>query len=279
MRTFWHALLVVAAMFLMAVLKSLVTPPSTEQQLQPLIDASLSRIPAELLQYQRMQGSVRFHGENRSISDQQINAYLQEKIPELTDRMAPFSWYNKQRQHATMSASGEDHRHYFANGFLVGIRPFAVENNWTPLYVLAMRKTYQLDATQYHYTDIWQSSARAYVNLRGDCEDHALALADWLISEGMDARVVLGTVKDGGGHAWVVVFHEGQQFLLEATSKRRTKAWRHYPLVDFVDGYYPTHMFNRDTFWVLTDKTVQKNYADQAWQIRSTFTRNTSEDI
>ena len=59
----------------------------------------------------------------------------------------------------------------------------------TPLYTLAQRKRYQLDAKQYAgRSEVWQTSRQAFFYPRGDCEDHAIALADWLIEMGEDAR-------------------------------------------------------------------------------------------
>ena len=72
--------------------------------------------------------------------------------------------------------------------------------------------------------EIWQNSRQAYLHTRGDCEDHAIILADWLIALGHDARVVLGNHR-GGGHAWVVLFQDGREMILEATSKKANQGY------------------------------------------------------
>jgi len=96
-------------------------------------------------------------------------------------------------------ALGTDLEPYFVNGFLIGFMPFFTDNVWATMQTVSMRLKYQLDREQFHpYNDIWQTSKQAYSRLRGDCEDHAILLSDWLISLGYDARVVLGEYKNEG---------------------------------------------------------------------------------
>lgn len=56
--------------------------------------------------------------------------------------------------------------------------------------------------------DVWQTSQGAFLKGKGDCEDHAVILADPLIDIGLDARVVLGDYR-GRGHAWKItsIYH------------------------------------------------------------------------
>lgn len=171
-----------------------------------------------------------------------------------------------------MSARGIDWKHHFANSYLVGVRPFEAENNWLPLYTISSRKTYQLDSKQYNTEEMWQNSAQAYVALRGDCEDHAILLADWLISEGVDARVAVGRYKDGG-HAWVVAIQEGKEYLLEATDKRKHKSWNHYPLASLASDYHPKYMFNRTHFWVNKGSEYTTSYSGAQWEKSAEFTK------
>ncbi len=115
-----------------------------------------------------------------------------------------FTWQVRD-QPVTTIAPGLDRRHHFANAYLVGYVPFPEVEAWVPLAALAQRKRYQFDHEQYPGApELWQTSREAFFHPRGDCEDHALALADWLIGLGHDARVVIGTMR-GGGHAWVVL--------------------------------------------------------------------------
>ena len=89
-----------------------------------------------------------------------------------------------------------------------------VANPVLALYTVARRKRYQYDHITYPgRSEVWQSSQQAFYSAVGDCEDHAILLADWLIGLGYDARVAVGDY-DGAGHAWVVLFAEGQEFLL-----------------------------------------------------------------
>lgn len=172
----------------------------------------------------------------------------------------------------TMSAPAIDGDHYLVNTYLEGYAPFEVSNVMTPLYILSQRKSYQLDANQYaKRADVWQSSRQAFYYPRGDCEDHAIVLADWLIEKGEDARVVLGEVEGGGGHAWVVLFKHGKEYLLEATQKEGLSRTKPYPVAILYRDYYPRYMFNRAYFWENTGTKYTTKYASQQWEKNSQY--------
>ena len=174
----------------------------------------------------------------------------------------------------TATAFGVDRQHHFVNAYLEGFQPFRTEQLWVPLYTIAHKLVYQRDHLQYSgLQDVWQSSRQAFYNTRGDCEDHALILADWLISMGYDARVVLGTAMREG-HAWVVVFHEGQEFLLEATSKRKKMDWSLYPLAGLQTDYQPKYMFNRRFFWTNQGSEFTTRYSGGQWLRQSRYKRH-----
>lgn len=187
-------------------------------------------------------------------------------------------WKDSQDNVINLSALGVDWKHHFANSYLVGFKPFSVDNLWLPLYAIAQLKTYETDSDQYRTNELWQNSAQAYASPRGDCEDHAIILADWLISEGVDARVVGGKYK-GGGHAWVLAIIDDQEFILEATSKRKTKNWNHYPLAKLARDYHPEFMFNREQFWVNTNRKLIDDYRGEHWQITSTYKKLASKPL
>ncbi|MFY0676060.1 MAG: hypothetical protein JXR18_02130 [Neptuniibacter sp.] len=173
----------------------------------------------------------------------------------------------------TMSAQGIDTKQYLVNSYLEGYAPFAVDNVMTPLYALAQRKSYQLDSKQYAgRVEVWQSSKQAFFYPRGDCEDHAIILADWLIEMGEDARVVLGDVK-GQGHAWVILFREGKEYILEATRKSGLSPKSTYPLASLHTDYHPKYMFNRDSFWENTGSKFTTKYSSDKWSKKSVITQ------
>lgn len=175
----------------------------------------------------------------------------------------------------TMSAPGIDKSHHLVNSYLEGYQPFTVTNVALPLYVLAQRKSYMLDEDQYYgLQEIWQTSRQAFYYPRGDCEDHALLLADWLIAMGEDARVVLGDMK-GGGHAWVILFRDGEEYLLESTRKRGVGRNRPYPLAKLHPDYHPEYMFNRDYFWVNSGTKFTTRYHGPHWEKRSRYNKHT----
>jgi hypothetical protein len=171
----------------------------------------------------------------------------------------------------TMSGQGIDGKHHLANSYLVGYQPFEVDNVMMPLYVLSQRKSYMLDEKQYRgRLDVWQSSKEAFYYPRGDCEDHALALADWLIEMGEDARVVVGD-WDGGGHAWVILFKNGKEYLLEATKKTRYLRTKPYPVAILHKDYHPQYMFNREYFWENDGTKYTSKYSGSKWKKRSQY--------
>lgn len=171
----------------------------------------------------------------------------------------------------SMSAPSVSGEHRLVNSYLEGFLPYSVDNPMVPLYALAQRKQYQLDADQYEgRAEVWQSSREAYHFARGDCEDHALLLADWLIAMGEDARVVLGRYR-GGGHAWVVLFKGGREYLLEATKKSGLSRTKPYPLTTLHLDYHPEFMFNRSDFWRNEGSKYTTRYASQYWKRQSHY--------
>ncbi|UTA47679.1 transglutaminase-like cysteine peptidase [Simiduia sp. 21SJ11W-1] len=185
-------------------------------------------------------------------------------------RSAFFSYKLHGVEFATASAMGLDLRHHFVNAYLEGYSPFVASNVFVPLSVLARRKTYMLDKLNHGGEEVWQTSRQAYLYTRGDCEDHAIALADWLIDMGEDARVALGTY-DGGGHAWVVLIKDGQEYILEATQKSGLAGLKRYPLAAMQPKYQPQFQFNRTSFWYNVGSPATTRYRSQAWLEKSRF--------
>ncbi|MFY2763822.1 hypothetical protein [Arenimonas sp. MALMAid1274] len=185
------------------------------------------------------------------------------------EQWSAFSWLFNDVTVTTV-APGLDRRHHFANAYLVGYVPYEKVDAWVPLYALSRSKTYQFDHDQYPGApELWQTSREAFFYPNGDCEDHAIALADWLIGLGHDARVVIGKVK-GEGHAWVVIHDGARTYLLEATDKRPGQA---LPLAMNHPEYQPEAMFNRETYWVNAGSVLTTDYRGAQWQVRSRFRR------
>jgi len=211
--------------------------------------------------------------DGKRFSEKQIQYYMK-KNPEGKSLDYVAYWSFDKNSPVIATAFGTDYLHHFVNNYLIGYEPFKTNQLWIPHYTIAMRLKYQLDADQYGgLKEVWQNSRQAFFNTRGDCEDHAIILADWLISMGLDARVVLGTYENGG-HAWVVVFKDSKVFLLEATSKQKRKHWRFYPLADFETNYNPKCMFNREYFWLNTGSIYTTRYSGFQWIKKSRFFRS-----
>lgn len=172
-------------------------------------------------------------------------------------------------------ARGVDRNYHAWQSFLESYVPFVTDNHWLPLLVLAQRKQYRFDHEQYGLGkdgDIWQTSREAFRDVLGDCEDHALLLADWLIGLGEDARVAVGT-WNGGGHAWVVLFRDGREYVLEATRKHGLAGLKHYPLARLSPEYRPRYQFDRERFWAKVDDGATVRYRGPHWRERSRYLR------
>jgi predicted transglutaminase-like cysteine proteinase len=243
-----------------------------ESRIKHQIEEALQRTGSDHMNKSASNSFVEvIHNGNRFFEKQIHQHFKNRSRNEMTAGVAYWSFQNNPPVAA--SAFGTDYLHHFVNHYLVGYAPFHTDNLWMPHYTISIRLTYQLDAQQYGgYKEVWQNSREAFMNTRGDCEDHALALADWLIELGIDARVVLGSYKNEG-HAWVVVFLENGIFLLESTSKQKNRSWKHYPLAKFETHYHPQYMFNRDYFWLNTGSKLTTNYEGRNWVKKSRFFR------
>ena len=167
---------------------------------------------------------------------------------------------------------GVDKQYHIANSFLEGYAPFETKKLWVPLYTIGRKLTYQYDhITHIGYKEIWYTSSQAFKYARGDCEDHAIALADWLMTMGEDARVVLGYYKETG-HAWVILFKNGKEYILEATQKRSLKS--PYKEAKYLPHYKPKYMFNYYEFWENTGFYHTTNYSSNKWIKKSKYIRN-----
>lgn len=241
-----------------------------DRQIQKEMDASVEAMGQQIeeIDHNDQSGYVKVLKVAQRFTEQT----LRDMVQAMSDNRWTYyewDWYGVQT--ATASAMGIDRRHHFVNSYLVGYQPFKTDLVWVPLYTLAKRKRYQYDHLQYSgLQDVWQNSRQAYYYTRGDCEDHAMILADWLISMGHDARVVVGTYRSGG-HAWVVCIADGNQYLLEATSKRKRRSLESIPLATMEPGYSPDYQFNRENFWVNTGSRFTMNYQGPHWKLRSTF--------
>jgi hypothetical protein len=216
-----------------------------------------------------LHGSIELFPSGRRVTDAQLTRLL--KVGAEPNAMITYNLHGVQNAAAT--AMGIDQHHYVVNAFLEGYQPFAVENPWVPWYVIAKHKQYMYDHVQYAgRLDVWQTSRQAFLAPRGDCEDHAILLADWLISMGYDAWVAVGYANDEG-HAWVVVFDQEREYLLEATQKNGVRDRLQLPLASLQTGYRPTMLFNREEFRVNTGSEFTVAYRSPSWSKRSRFLR------
>ena len=176
--------------------------------------------------------------------------------------------YAQSVEKSTYMGPGIDGKLRPANSYLVGYAPFKTEQLWVPMVALATRLKYKRDFSVFSLRqDAWQTSRQAYRLRRGDCEDHSILLADWLIDLGYDARVVVG-MHNWSGHAWVVLFKDGRQYLIEATKKDATPKFR--PVRNKF-AFRPDVMFNREFFWKNSGSKYAASYSSGSWMKTSRF--------
>jgi len=155
-------------------------------------------------------------------------------------------------------AADEAGKYRYVNEFLTGYAPPAVFPKdhsrvhelftiWSAVHANCL---YTKDpGSAKNATDAWQTSLETQKMGRGDCEDSAIFLCDWLLSRGFQARVALGRYGDMGGHAWVVVKLDDKEYLLESTEGRPDPS--NPPLVSRVGSrYVPEIMFDRYALYV-----------------------------
>lgn len=231
------------------------------------IDEAVAKAESSNLNIRSLRGNVKLLGSNQTVSSE----YMQRIIAEAKGTDGFYIYSSAGDGAYALIAPDIKGDFHLAQTYLEGYEPFSVKNKILPMYVIAKKKTYQLDRHQYFgREEVWQSSRQAFAYPNGDCEDHALLLADWLMAMGLDARVVVGDY-DGGGHAWVVLFSEGKEFLLEATKKHGMKRLRAYPLAVSHTSYHPEYMFNREGFWENTGSKYTVNYSSASWVKKSTY--------
>lgn len=259
----WTGVVVVVCIFALQTFL-LAKQETDDKQLNERIDLSLEHYSVNFDVLLSSDYILRIADDPYPLSARQIN-----KVIERLSASGAYAVGRSGRAYDMFLAEGVNGVHQLSQLFLEGYYPFDVDNLMLPLYVLAKRKKYKLDHEQYFGRgEVWQTSREAFFYPYGDCEDHAIALADWLIAMGGDARVVLGDYK-GEGHAWVVLLRNGKEYILEATLKTNVSLNSTYPLTSFDTGYHPKFMFNRTGFWVNSGTVFTTKYSDQKWIKRS----------
>jgi predicted transglutaminase-like cysteine proteinase len=124
-------------------------------------------------------------------------------------------------------------------------------------------------------SDAWQTGEETRFAGDGDCEDSAILLADWLISRGFEARVVIGTLGPAGrqqAHAWVTLRLSGAEFLMESTEFPfgQQRPMTAAETIELAGGtYVPELLFDRDAIYVPkqpAEDLVTDYWGDKAWQ-------------
>lgn len=180
-------------------------------------------------------------------------------------------------------APGTDGRFRYLNEFLEGYKPptMLLDDRSRSAELLTIWQTvstgcrYTGDIGAIQYTtagsarEIWQTARETEMLRHGDCEDSSILLADWLLSRGFEARVALGhyTGPGAGGHAWVVVRLDGEEYLLEPT--QGGAGARTLPKTsEFGSSYTPDVLFDRSALYVRQQPTARWNggyWSEDTW--------------
>lgn len=110
--------------------------------------------------------------------------------------------------------------------------------------------------------DVWQTAAETWSFRAGDCEDHSILLASWLIAEGYDVRLAAGEMQkdpeEWGGHCWVALRLSNVEYLIESTLKctgafLTEEMWRSNYRIETASAsasrYRPFIVFNSQHIW------------------------------
>ena len=149
--------------------------------------------------------------------------------------------------------------------FLRGFYPARIENPLEAWRQVLTQIQYVKDETHYGRAEVWQLAQQTYRLQRGDCEDTAILLADWLAATGHQARVVLGE-QSGVGHAWVVLRTDSRHYILETTGG--IAVYRKRPLLSATaTGYLPRIQFDRTGIWYRTSDDWTPDYSShEQWK-------------
>jgi hypothetical protein len=166
------------------------------------------------------------------------------------------------------SALAQTKERYLVNSFLTGFNPFSSNNIWL-IHAALNKFTYLVDRDgPSAELDQWKTGTELFKTGIGDCEDHAIAFADILISHDIDAKVVMGTYHNRG-HVWVMLTVGPQDYLIEANYKFSSERPRLFPIAKYMTNYRPLYMFNRTEFWSYENPQKKLVYDRTLWKHKS----------
>ena len=144
-------------------------------------------------------------------------------------------------------------RYFPVTDFIRKFRPFHLSNPLMSWKWVLDNIDYADDYQKFKRKDVWQFAQTTYTLKEGDCEDVSILLCDWLRSQGYDAKVAVGEYAASGWHAWVVLNHEQNTFILECTGGSSLYSRPLLPLKKkLISRYRPLGLFNEKKFWVFS---------------------------
>lgn len=164
----------------------------------------------------------------------------------------------------TATAMATDNKRYIANEFLQGYSPYKVTNVWQIMDKMRDFEFRADGALSKKNKDIWLTGKEFFTHRIGDCEDYAILLADWMIKNNWDARIILGTLNNIG-HAWVLLRVNKKDYILDGTKKSLFSQYRQFPLAKHKPEYKHEYMFNRNEFWSYEKKKNNSKYSKINW--------------
>ena len=170
----------------------------------------------------------------------------------------------KNNKDFTAAAMASDNKRYIANQFLQGYSPYKVTNVWQIMDRMRDFEFLADGATVKKNRDVWLTGKEFFTHRIGDCEDYAILLADWMIKNNWDARIILGTLNNIG-HAWVLLRVNEKDYILDSTEKSLFSQYRHFPMAKHKPEYKHEYMFNRNEFWSYKQKKNNNKYSKTNW--------------
>lgn len=155
-----------------------------------------------------------------------------------TDKKDPWLKLEHKASHRLLGVgSVRNFRWYFEGKSVVEVTSVDEVCEWL------LQCEYVHDPDLFHEADFWQHPRTFEQVRKGDCEDHALWTWRKLSELGLDAQFFCGQWICGEddltvtGHAWVVFWQDGIEYLLESVAKTKSHMVR--PLEEVRQKYVP----------------------------------------
>ena len=168
-------------------------------------------------------GTIQHKISRLTLSTEKINnTYIYKNLLAKYNTIGGFPIYDQDKNLFTFIFPSVQLDFHSPQAYLLKVNPFKITTPSDAHHYIAQKIRYSRDKTQHSVLEAWQTSKQITKRLRGDCEDHAILLADWLNMTQFKAFVECGKYKVNRkweGHCWVVYASNNQELLIESTQK------------------------------------------------------------